>query len=231
MTVDGGFLPGEPYEVKSTVTVRASEAAGSARRKDLRPGAVVNLLEFGTSGRARVAVGDIEGWISMETSQGRPFLGKIEGRQYPVGKIAPRKPQPRGAGGRSAAMPLAGWETLGPGRDRPAAVIDPMRAPPMVMAAAETSGMPFNIPNMEDLTEDDLIEGGIFSPHEARRFVQCTPEEKKRITQMLRESAEWEQRPPPLEVDLEALKAGVRLGLHCGDGVPDGDLMFVPNWG
>mmetsp|Transcript_91797 Transcript_91797/g.259194 ORF Transcript_91797/g.259194 Transcript_91797/m.259194 type:complete len:1206 (+) Transcript_91797:117-3734(+) len=73
------FEVGGQHEVKSMVTVRVAEALDSEVKTELRPGAIVKIIELGVSNkrRAKISTDDMEGWISMATKQGELLIGKV----------------------------------------------------------------------------------------------------------------------------------------------------------
>mmetsp|Transcript_79789 Transcript_79789/g.246145 ORF Transcript_79789/g.246145 Transcript_79789/m.246145 type:complete len:216 (-) Transcript_79789:103-750(-) len=211
--------------------MREGEALSSARKKDLRVGTVVTILQFsaGSERRARVRTETADGWISLETKHGRPFLGKVAGRVYPLPKLVGTATGPKTAPPR--AMPLAGWDRLPPA---PTADRMPVRpAPPGVersafppVAAAESADAK-SLDALLELGVDDLVDLGIFRLHEAQEFAGLPEDEKKRLVEMLKKELEEEERPPLREISLHEMMKGLRVAFY-EVGVPQGELSFVP---
>jgi len=76
------FEIGGQHEVKSIVTVRASEALDSEVRVEVKPGSLVKIVEIGLSNKRRAKIvtdAGVEGWISMATKTGELLIGKVSG--------------------------------------------------------------------------------------------------------------------------------------------------------
>ena len=110
------------YEVKATVTVRARESRDSAAKKDLKAGAGVRILEFGQADeqRVRVAGDGVEGWVSLSTKQGKPFLGLTAEALDQQAKSA------AAATAAAPGGPLEGWAKL----ERGPAAVERQPGPP-----------------------------------------------------------------------------------------------------
>eukprot|EP00429_Kryptoperidinium_foliaceum_P047131 CAMPEP_0176106506 /NCGR_PEP_ID=MMETSP0120_2-20121206/53448_1 /TAXON_ID=160619 /ORGANISM="Kryptoperidinium foliaceum, Strain CCMP 1326" /LENGTH=1202 /DNA_ID=CAMNT_0017440629 /DNA_START=57 /DNA_END=3665 /DNA_ORIENTATION=+ len=77
----GDFEVGGQHEVKSIVTVRTDECLESDVLCDLKPGAIIRIIEIGQQNnrRAKVITADgIDGWISTVTKHGELLIGKVE---------------------------------------------------------------------------------------------------------------------------------------------------------
>lgn len=72
------FVPNCQIQVKSIVSVRATEELNSQVLADLRPGHTVNIVETSESNkrRAKVYSDTVEGWISLATRQGELLVVK-----------------------------------------------------------------------------------------------------------------------------------------------------------
>lgn len=82
LSVLNNFLSGNEYEVTSAVTTRTSQDLGSEAKAVLKPGAHVQILDFGAYDRRRALVRGfstgngmgVTGWISIATVQGQPLI-------------------------------------------------------------------------------------------------------------------------------------------------------------
>lgn len=80
------FQVGGKHEVKSIVTMRAGENLESSAIAELKPGQIVNILEFGTESKRRakvqlIASPSLVGWINTVTKHGSVFLGQVTASQ------------------------------------------------------------------------------------------------------------------------------------------------------
>eukprot|EP00927_Polykrikos_kofoidii_P033161 TRINITY_DN28068_c0_g1_i2.p1 TRINITY_DN28068_c0_g1~~TRINITY_DN28068_c0_g1_i2.p1 ORF type:complete len:1273 (+),score=350.36 TRINITY_DN28068_c0_g1_i2:78-3896(+) len=73
------FEVGGQHEVKSMVTVRVSEHLDSEMVAELKPGALIRIVQLGATSKRRALIQTdyLEGWISVVTKSGELLIGKV----------------------------------------------------------------------------------------------------------------------------------------------------------